>query len=72
MTDIEYRTRAAGPGWTATQVRAELLRQAGGSIPAALDFACHDLAEMLKGGLLRPPPLDGKADVKPDDKEPIR
>ena len=71
MSDITYRTRADGPGWTAAQIRAELLRIAGGSIVVALDYACHDLAELMKGGHLRPPPVSGAADVKPDDKPPI-
>lgn len=71
LPETTYRTRAQGPGWSKEKIRASLLSQAGGSIILAYEFACHDLAEMMKGGLLRPPPLDGPADVTIDKPKAI-
>ena len=71
MNEVTYRLRASGPGMTREEIRARLLALAGGSIVKAFEFACHDLEQELKGGWHQLHPISGKADLKPDDQEPV-
>lgn len=71
MTEVTYRLRASGPEMSKDEIRARLLALAGGSIVQAFEFACHDLAEELRGGRHRLSPPGGGAELKPDDMEPV-
>jgi len=79
MTEITWRTRADGPGWTPEHIQEVAMSQArvlGATDPLSVyRLACsilaHDLAEQFRGGMYRPPTRNGQADVKVDDLPPI-
>jgi hypothetical protein len=72
VTDIiTQRRSAAGPGWSPDQFQASYLSLAKNDPMIALALACHDLSVATSGGLYRPPPRTGAAEVKTDHEKAV-
>lgn len=66
---VTYRPRAAGPGWTEEELLGTAKALARGDWETTARILAHDLAVSLRGGIHRPLPLDGKAQVNPEGRK---